>query len=439
MLESPGGDVAESAAWAVLASADGVGPVSFARLVERFGSATAVLERARHDDATVLVEATRGDDGPPTLSAEAAAAIARSAARPEQLLERLERAAVVPVALCDAAYPRRLRAVELPPPVLFVRGRIDALEPERSVAVVGTRRPTERGRRTATRIAGAIGRLGTTVVSGLAVGVDGAAHAAALANGGPTVAVIGGGHDRLFPRAHAGLAARIVDAGGAVVSEFPPDTRPTRGTFPRRNRVISGLADATVVVEAGSRSGALTTAAWALEQGRALFLAPGPIDAPEVAGSLAFLREFPGEARIVAGVGELLEDLGLAPAVGATRRERDAGPGSAEGRVRRRATAGPSLAAAVGDLGAVEQVVAAALVSGATTADELVGATGLPLGAVLGALTVLELRGSVARVFGRYRTLGPLAEASRPGRRPSARRVRERVVEPDPGRRADAA
>ena len=202
----------------------------------------------------------------------------------------------------DEAYPARLRAIAEPPPVLFVRGAPASLSTTRAVAVVGTRRPTEAGRRIAARIADAVARLGAVVVSGLAIGIDGAAHAAVVSAGLPTVAVLGSGHDRLFPKAHRRLAAAIVDAAGAIVSELPPDAGPTKGTFPRRNRLISGLAEATVVVEAAEGSGALITARWALEQGRGCFVVPGSIDAPKSAGCLAFLREFAGEARIVAGV-----------------------------------------------------------------------------------------------------------------------------------------
>src|SRR4029077_278357 len=118
---------------------------------------------------------------------------------------------------------------------------------------------------------------------------------------------------------HRGLARSIVDAGGAVISEFAPDIVPSRGTFPRRNRIISGLADATVVVEAGARSGALTTAAWALEPGRGLHIVPGRLDDPAVAGCLAVLREAGREARIVAGIGELIEALGLLDPLPGTR------------------------------------------------------------------------------------------------------------------------
>ena len=197
------------------------------------------------------------------------------------------------VTVDDAAYPGRLAAIEFPPHLLFVHGDVAALAPEHAVAVVGTRRATIAGRGLAARIAHALSAAGATIVSGLALGIDGAAHAATVDAGGRTVAVIGGGHGQVYPRAHARLARAIVDAGGAVVSELAPDFEPTKGTFPRRNRVISGLADATVVIEAPARSGALVTASWALEQGRDCFLVPGRVDDPASAGCLVVPARVP--------------------------------------------------------------------------------------------------------------------------------------------------
>ncbi|MCJ7710420.1 MAG: DNA-protecting protein DprA, partial [Chloroflexi bacterium] len=261
--------------------------------------------------------------------------------------------------------------------------------------------------------------LGATVVSGLALGIDAAAHAAAVRLGGPTVAVIGGGHERLYPAGHRGLARAIAAGGGAVVSEFAPDTIPTRGTFPRRNRIISGLADATVVVEAGARSGALTTAAWALEQGRGLHLVPGRLDDPAVAGCLAFLREAGPEARIVAGIPELLEDLGLLGDPVAAQ----GGTVSARSGVRDDHGPRTSLPAVLACLGPLERAVAQEVVAGRGSVDELVLATGAASASVLGVLTVLEVRGLVLDAFGRYRPAGPLASAV-DTRRPRAERVR---------------
>jgi DNA processing protein len=258
------------------------------------------------------------------------------------------------------------------------------------VAIVGTRRATDHGRAVASRLAAAFVAAGASVVSGLAVGIDGAAHAAAVHAGGTTIAVIGSGHAVLHPRAHSRLAAAIVAAGGAVVSELAPDVEPSVGTFPRRNRIISGLAEATVVVEAPARSGALITASWALEQGRGCYLVPGPIGAPASAGCLGFLREFPEAARIVAGIPQLIDDLGLAdhlaePGVPTSAAATLVGVGQAAGRIGRE------------------------LVLGRSTVDELVAMTGWPVASVLAALTLLERRGLALGVHGRFRPAGALA------------------------------
>ena len=392
-----GTDDGEREAWVVLGEAAGVGPVSFGRLIGAFGSATAVLAAARgRRGAVTLVEAVTDADGGASLVHATARAIVEAANEPEVILGPVRRAGVAILILADPAYPARLRRIELPPPVLFVRGSVASLDRPSAVAVVGTRRPTQAGRATASRIAEAVAGLDATIVSGLALGIDASAHVAAVDAGTPTVAVIGGGHERLYPAAHRGLVRRIVDGGGAVISEFAPDTAPSRGTFPRRNRIISGLADATVVVEAGARSGALTTAAWALEQGRALFLVPGRLDDPTVAGSLAFLREAGPEARVVVGIPELLEDLGLmGDAVGGAGRV-------ASGHM---ANAGTALAA----LPPVERAIANAVVAGTSSVDELALVTGLGPATVLGALTALEIRGLVIDAYGRYRASGPLA------------------------------
>lgn len=409
--EDPGGlSCAERDAWVVLAGVHGVGPVSFERLLRTYGSAGLVLRRALGRGAVAnLVAASRGLDGAsPTLTPDTARAIVAAARDADGRLAATRAPDVHALTLADQAYPARLRRIELPPPVLFVRGDGAAMDRARAVAIVGTRRPTEAGRGLAGRIADAVAGLGATVVSGLALGIDGAAHAAAVRAGTPTVAVIGGGHARLYPAAHRGLAAAIVAGGGAVVSEFAPDVVPTRGTFPRRNRIISGLADATVVVEAGARSGALTTAAWALEQGRGLYLVPGRVGDPAVAGCLAFLREAAPEARIVAGVAELIEDLGLLDPAGPGV----VGPGATGGPGGPACGQRPALDALLATLGPVERAIAREIVAGVGSVDELTEATGSPGATVLGALTALEVRGLVLEAFGRYRAAGPLAMSS---------------------------
>lgn len=399
------GRLSERDGWVVLASVSGLGPVGFGALLRSYGSAREILVAARLPDGiAALVRASRDDDRA-RFGEAVAAAIGAAARDPGPILEVVRAAAVSVVILDDPGYPARLRAIEMPPQVLFVRGDPAAMAAGHAVAVVGTRRATDDGRRIASRIGVALARAGAAVVSGLAVGIDGAVQAAVAHEGGRTVAVIGSGHGRLYPFAHHRLARTIVDAGGAVVSELFPDSGPTRGTFPRRNRLISGLADATVVVEAGERSGALITAAWALEQGRECFLVPGPIDAPRSAGCLEWLRQYPGQARIVAGIPELVEDLGI---LGGER----SGPSGAPAR--------PSLEAELIEIGATARRIATELLAGRGTVDELVVATGYPVATALGALTLLELRGLAASAYGRYRPAGRLAGADRPPASPEA-------------------
>ena len=400
----------ERDAWAVLTSVRGLGPVGLAALLERYGSGVAILAAAaapRGVDRLAETGREARQDGlrprrpiSPTL----ARSIAEATGRADRILARIRALGLDVVTVEEPEYPHRLAAVELPPHVLFVRGEIGALDPARVVAVVGTRRPTFTGRRIAARIAGSIAKAGATVVSGLAAGIDGAAHEATLQAGGTTVAVIGGGHARLYPKGHERLAEQIVSRGGAVISELPPDDEPTVGTFPRRNRVISGLSDATVVVEAPARSGALITASWALEQGRECFLVPGSIVDPASAGCLSFLRENGGAARIVSGLPELLDDLGLVDHEAATA---IASSASAE--------------ATLVDLGGTAERIGRALVAGYATVDELVAVTGLPVATVLAALTLLEGRGLAHDAYGRYRPGGALAMAE-PGRAPQAQR-----------------
>ena len=193
------------------------------------------------------------------------------------------------VLLCtDEAYPFQLAATRSAPPVLYVLGSVDALQGPQ-LAMVGSRSPTPAGRSIAREFAAALARRGLTITSGLAAGIDAASHAGALEAGG-TIAVLGSGLDRIYPAENTGLALRI-RSSGALVSEFPPRTRPSRQNFPRRNRIISGLALGTLVVEAAADSGSLITARWAGEQGREVFAIPGPIHSPVSRGCHRLIRD----------------------------------------------------------------------------------------------------------------------------------------------------
>jgi DNA processing protein len=408
----------------ILMTVEAIGPATFFRLLAAHRSARVVLELARSEagrrQLLRLLGSSADSDRPPGPRPRQIVDDLGVAARDgAAIVERLAALDLGWLTLDDPGYPDRLRLLEVPPPVLFLRGAPDALTAASSVAIVGTRRPTDAGRRTAAQIADSLARLGSTIVSGLAVGIDGAAHGATVEAGGRTVAVLGSGHERLFPQAHRHLADRIVATGGALVSELPPAAMATRGTFPRRNRVISGLADATIVVEAAARSGALITAAWALEQGRECFAVPGPIDAPASVGCLAFLREYPGQVRIVAGIAELIEDLGLTGRAAGGDRVVNQRPSALAPR--------PAPAAILAALGPSEAAVAGALVEGSATVDDLARAADLSVATVLGTLTVLELRGLVTGGGGRYRLSGALAAAGA-ARRPPVASVRQPVL-----------
>lgn len=241
------------------------------------------------------------------------------------------------VALGDAGYPPSLLAMEDPPLMLYMMGATHlAPDPERSIAIVGSRNPTPQGEGNARQFAKALSESGLTVVSGLALGVDGAAHLGALegadafSRGRPathlsTIAVIGTGLDRVYPRRHLELAHRIA-ASGLIISEFPLGTPPIQGNFPKRNRIIAALAQGTLVVEAALKSGSLITARMAVEQGKEVFAIPGSIHSPQSRGCHALIRQ---GAKLVESAQDVLEELRM-PAVAPTT-TLPAGSGAEEG------------------------------------------------------------------------------------------------------------
>jgi DNA processing protein len=387
-----GADTAtERRAWLALAATDGIGAERMHKLVAHAGSAAAVLRRIEGLSISQVQDALR----PVFLAAldhRAAAALVATVADSGAIGRRLEELGVWTITSRDPDYPKALLELDLPPPVLYGQGSRDVLTWWRRAAVVGTRRPTVGGRALAAAVARRLVTCDAVVFSGLAVGIDGAAHAATIEAGGHTVAVIGSGHARPGPRAHRGLADRILATGGAIIGELPPDDRPTKGTYPQRNRIISAMSQATIVIEAPRRSGALITAHHALEQGRPVLVAPGrPTDA-SVAGCLALLRETP--AMPLVGLDEMVVDLGYdAAQVGS---HIVASPGLL------------SLQAAMALLGPAERAVAERLVSGPQTPDALIATTGLPPAVASGALTLLLMRGWAAALGAAFIGSGPL-------------------------------
>jgi DNA processing protein len=225
----------------------------------------------------------------------------------EQVWERIQRQGIQVLTWEDEAYPRRLKEIDQPPPVLYTRGSLQS-EDEWAVAIVGTRGITAYGRQMTTELASVLARRGVTVVSGLARGVDAEAHKAALAAGGRTLAVLGSGVDQIYPPEHRQLAERI-QSGGALISDYALGTPPDGVNFPPRNRIISGLSLAVIVVEAGEHSGALITAEFAAEQGRDVFAVPGNINAPKSVGCNQLIQQ---GARPLLGPEDVLEALDLA-------------------------------------------------------------------------------------------------------------------------------
>jgi DNA processing protein len=219
-------------------------------------------------------------------------------------MERIDRKGITVVAIVDSSYPQLLAQIPAPPPVLYVRGAL-LPEDDLAIAMVGTRRSTSYGREVAGRIASGLAEAGATIVSGLARGIDAAAHNGAVKAGGRTIAVLGSGVDIIYPSEHQQLAERIIE-NGALISDYPPGRKPDAPNFPARNRIISGLSLGVVVIEAPNRSGALITVDFAADQGREVFIVPGSVLSENSAGCHRLLRD---GARLVTCADDVLEDL----------------------------------------------------------------------------------------------------------------------------------
>ncbi len=308
------------------------------------------------------------------------------------------------------AWPASLREIEAPPDELWLRGRVDLLARSPALAIVGSRSPTAYGEAQALRFARAFADAGATVVSGLARGVDQAAHAATLEVGGATLAVLGSGVDCPWP---AGPLADDLARRGLLLSEFPPGLGPRRHHFPLRNRILAGLCVAVVVIEAGARSGSLITARWAVDQGRELFALPGRVDHPMARGCHRLLRE---GAHLAESPEEVLDHLGLAPRSGAEHDPTGEPVGASGappphpgggGRTARHSAdrfPGGSGASRGGDARAggrdgarPASAVERALVGETLSADQIAGALGCPVEEVLSELVQLELCGRAIR------------------------------------------
>ena len=351
-----------------LSMVSGVGPLLRKALIERFGSPAAVLAAGKNELQAV-------DGIGPKIAARIVAAVEEIDAESELQLAAEHGIDVLTEA--DDRYPRPLREIHDPPGVLFRCGESNPQD-EMAIAIVGTRHATRYGLAQAERLGGSLARLGFTIVSGLARGIDAAAHRGALEAGGRTIAVLAGGVLNIYPPEHARLAEEIAERGG-IVSEAPPRMVPISGAFPQRNRIISGLSLGTIVVEAADRSGALITARHAYEQNREVFAVPGPIDSRMSRGCHALIKD---GAKLLETVDDVLAELGPL----ANNIERDDGM----------LIANPAELT----LNEVEQQILAAIDGAPTSIDTIAAACGLPIHRVLSTISVLEMRRLVRRVSG---------------------------------------
>ena len=341
----------------------GLGPRRIAQLLSRFGSARELFSLPREEFADIsglnvtIASALRH---PPFDDARA-------------LLERSAALGHVVLTPADADFPALLRSIPDPPPMLFARGNVELTNAE-AVAIVGSRHHTRYGGDVAERLGKAAAEAGLVVVSGMARGLDAVAQLAAMTAGGRSIGVLGTGVDIVYPACNHALYQRIA-RDGLLLSEHPPGLQPTAGAFPRRNRLISGLARALVVVEAAEGSGTLITVGTALEQGREVLAVPGPITSPTSRGTNRLLRD---------GATPLLDPADMLAALG----------------VRSAPPEGAALAAATCTLSPTEARIFAALSSDGRTVDDLAELVGLPVGELLAALLGLELGGLAQQLPG---------------------------------------
>lgn len=374
-------EYAELAAWLRLLLTDGVGSATARRLLAAFGLPQAIFLQS-HAALRQVVNNRQADAllrEPDKLPAQIDATQRWLHGAPEDIQRRI-------LTLGDALYPPSLLNIEDPPPLLYAEGRVDVLKnfgwPPRAIAIVGSRSPTAQGALNARRFARELGAAGVCITSGMALGIDGAAHEGALQACGDTaqdiatIAVLGTGLDICYPRRHAALAQRIAQSG-LLVSEYPLGTPPAPPNFPRRNRIIAGLAQGTLVVEAALRSGSLITARLAAEQGKSVFAVPGSIHSQLSRGAHDLIRQGACLAESVHDVLQEMQWEGSAPAT---------------------TSAAPSPAAP--EAGNDDDALLRALGADPVSLDALQARTGWPTEQLQVRLLELELAGQLARLPG---------------------------------------
>ena len=383
--------MAELKYWVWLASVTGLGALTCKKLLDRFASPDRVFyaDEQEYDELDFLTKDAK------------AALMKKDLHRAVSIIDDSLRRGWTVLTVSDAIYPERLRCISDPPIVLYVRGRLPAMDQEVAVAVVGTRNCTDYGRKSARRIGNELARCGCVVVTGLAKGIDTAAAKGALYAGGRVIGVLGCGLDVIYPRENEALYDAVAE-NGALVTEYPPGTPPASGNFPVRNRIISGLSLGVTVVEAPLRSGASITAGLALDQGKDVFVVPGNIDSYASQGSNRLLRE--GAYAVTGGVDiaaeyerfypnkiRLIDDEQLEKP---TPEEQKAPSEQPAEEVKKRTL--PD------DLTEEQKRICKALLDGPKHVDEIIEAASLPAGEVTAQLTMMQIEELIISQDGNY-------------------------------------
>lgn len=357
--------------WLALLRAPAVGPITFKKLLEEFQVLSELFsndanhnKRLKHRGYTETLLAYLKSPPWPEI---------------EQDLLWLEKSATQALLLTDAAYPIQLKEIAAPPPVLFVKGKVALLKTPQ-LAMVGSRNPSPQGITLARQFAAQLAQTGLTITSGLALGIDAASHGGALAVNGNTIAVMATGLDQIYPKSHQQLAEKIA-CQGVLVSEFLPKTPPIAENFPRRNRIISGLALGVLIVEAALRSGSLITARYANEQGREVFAIPGSIHNPLAKGCHFLLRQ---GAKLVESIDDILEEFL---------------PGIVEKQV---FSPPPVLTPQINRLAKEHRLLVECLNDDCTSIDRIIERSGFSPDKVASMLMELELQGLIVSVAGGY-------------------------------------
>jgi DNA processing protein len=360
----------------------GLGPCLTRALLDHFGSAAAVRQAGEAELRAVPQIGSK-------LAAQFASALATIQIAPEVALVQQHRVRLL--ALGTSAYPASLATINDPPPLLYIRGTLTAADAN-AVALVGSRSCTAYGRKVTERLAAGLARAGFCVVSGLARGTDGVAHRAALQAGGRTLAVLAGGLSRIYPPEHAELA-RDVEAAGALITESDMRQEPLAGLFPARNRIISGLSRAVVIVEAAEKSGALLTATHAADQGRPVLAVPGPVDSDASAGTHGLIRK---GAILCRGLDDVLEELhGVSAMVQAESATGPPGPRLGPPAEPKPVPAGPPPG-----LNEEQTRVWEFLAAGPRSLDEITQQLGIPVPQLSTTLMLMEMRKAARRLPG---------------------------------------